>query len=234
MENIELKECRICFEEDDVSNMISPCLCRGSSKYVHLSCLNEWRTLSENEENLKTCPSCKFKYVIEKKNCNGRKLLNNFLKTIGKNYITLLYSNIIITACLSIFIWFFSENFMVYSSGEKDDLLDLNHVNINVCQLSVFILQIFYLLFFIINFCFSKNKLLLFNYYKRKKIFIVFYLYIISILSLIYVDIIGIIVSLMILTSFVSIYVNELKSINAVQDEEIISLKDSDIRLNLN
>ena len=31
-------ECRICLEEDEIENLISPCLCRGTSKYIHEKC----------------------------------------------------------------------------------------------------------------------------------------------------------------------------------------------------
>ncbi len=45
-----LKECRICFESDDLSNnkLISPCNCNGTSKYVHTNCLKLWINNSIN------------------------------------------------------------------------------------------------------------------------------------------------------------------------------------------
>jgi pSer/pThr/pTyr-binding forkhead associated (FHA) protein len=37
------KQCRICFSNDEtVSPLISPCSCIGSSKYIHLLCLQQW------------------------------------------------------------------------------------------------------------------------------------------------------------------------------------------------
>ena len=37
------KQCRICFSNsEDFSPLISPCLCTGSSKYIHLLCLQKW------------------------------------------------------------------------------------------------------------------------------------------------------------------------------------------------
>jgi len=41
------KQCRICLEEDD-KEYISPCLCKGSLKYVHLDCLNQWRNMNNH------------------------------------------------------------------------------------------------------------------------------------------------------------------------------------------
>jgi len=34
--------CRYCFSDDNVSDMVSPCRCKGSVKYVHKKCLKEW------------------------------------------------------------------------------------------------------------------------------------------------------------------------------------------------
>ena len=36
--------CRFCLEPDVISNLISPCSCTGSSRYVHLRCLRIWQT----------------------------------------------------------------------------------------------------------------------------------------------------------------------------------------------
>jgi hypothetical protein len=37
-------ECRICLEEEDtIENLISPCQCKGTHRYVHVDCLSEWR-----------------------------------------------------------------------------------------------------------------------------------------------------------------------------------------------
>ena len=40
--------CRICLEEEDnINSLISPCRCSGSSKYVHIQCLQNWRRVLE-------------------------------------------------------------------------------------------------------------------------------------------------------------------------------------------
>ena len=56
--------CRICLEEDIDTNLIYPCKCKGSTKYIHKNCLNEWRTTSENEDNFKRCELCHHEYKI--------------------------------------------------------------------------------------------------------------------------------------------------------------------------
>jgi hypothetical protein len=35
-------QCRFCLEDDVVQNLISPCVCTGSAKYVHNTCLINW------------------------------------------------------------------------------------------------------------------------------------------------------------------------------------------------
>ena len=67
VEDVEERMCRICFEgELDVSNkLISPCLCRGTQKYIHIDCLKEWRLVNENNpERRDKCEICNFHFVI--------------------------------------------------------------------------------------------------------------------------------------------------------------------------
>ncbi|XP_049297151.1 E3 ubiquitin-protein ligase MARCHF2-like [Anopheles funestus] len=46
--------CRICQSSSDEVSMISPCLCKGSMKYVHLECLELWL----NRSGLTRCELC--------------------------------------------------------------------------------------------------------------------------------------------------------------------------------
>ncbi|XP_053665668.1 E3 ubiquitin-protein ligase MARCHF2-like [Anopheles marshallii] len=46
--------CRICQSSNDEISMISPCLCKGSMKYVHLECLELWL----NRSGLTRCELC--------------------------------------------------------------------------------------------------------------------------------------------------------------------------------
>jgi putative AlgH/UPF0301 family transcriptional regulator len=53
--------CRICFGEDEVDNLISPCECTGGQQYVHLACLRQWQmsaVYSTNSERAETCNVC--------------------------------------------------------------------------------------------------------------------------------------------------------------------------------
>ncbi|OIW16941.1 hypothetical protein TanjilG_08524 [Lupinus angustifolius] len=51
---LQMAECRICQEEDSISNLESPCTCRGSLKYAHRKCVQHWC----NEKGDITCEIC--------------------------------------------------------------------------------------------------------------------------------------------------------------------------------
>lgn len=48
--------CRFCLDEDDPDNMISPCKCKGSIRFVHESCLTHWVSLDRTTN--KKCFIC--------------------------------------------------------------------------------------------------------------------------------------------------------------------------------
>ena len=56
-----IPRCKICFEESNeiLGELISPCNCSGSIKYVHIPCLNKWRFNNINRES-------KYNYVKQK------------------------------------------------------------------------------------------------------------------------------------------------------------------------
>ncbi|XP_020218413.1 uncharacterized protein LOC109801714 [Cajanus cajan] len=49
-----LAECRICHDEDEESNMDTPCSCCGTLKYAHQKCVQRWC----NEKGDTTCEIC--------------------------------------------------------------------------------------------------------------------------------------------------------------------------------
>eukprot|EP00040_Diaphanoeca_grandis_P034109 m.210162 g.210162 ORF g.210162 m.210162 type:complete len:328 (+) comp33065_c0_seq5:101-1084(+) len=54
------KECRFCFEGDP--DLIAPCLCSGSSKYIHRKCLDRWRTTTIQPNAFTQCTTCHFEF----------------------------------------------------------------------------------------------------------------------------------------------------------------------------
>jgi len=59
-------QCRFCLEDDVKDNLISPCKCNGSIKYIHRECLNDW--IKINPEMFYQCPTCKYYYYYKPKN----------------------------------------------------------------------------------------------------------------------------------------------------------------------
>lgn len=59
--------CRICLDEDNEENLISPCLCNGTSKYVHFECIEEWRVNNQNQEAQEKCMECNAPYKLVNK-----------------------------------------------------------------------------------------------------------------------------------------------------------------------
>ncbi|KAF9455110.1 hypothetical protein P691DRAFT_716330 [Macrolepiota fuliginosa MF-IS2] len=62
----EEKQCRICLDgpeaERELGKLIRPCLCKGSISYVHVQCLQKWRTISTSKSAFFSCPQCHYKY----------------------------------------------------------------------------------------------------------------------------------------------------------------------------
>ena len=61
-----MTECRICLDADneEFGNLISPCKCSGSQKYVHEQCLQRWRDENLNRHNRDNCEICKTDFHI--------------------------------------------------------------------------------------------------------------------------------------------------------------------------
>lgn len=51
-----------CSYETYLGRLISPCRCRGTMKFVHLSCLNTWRYASPNAKSVYQCDQCGYRY----------------------------------------------------------------------------------------------------------------------------------------------------------------------------
>ena len=46
------KSCRICQNNSNSKEnpLLSPCICKGSMKYIHRDCLNKWRLYNKDNE----------------------------------------------------------------------------------------------------------------------------------------------------------------------------------------
>ena len=57
--------CRICLDFEPIDDLIYPCRCRGSAKYIHRECLNAWRNQNRNNSFFQ-CNECKYEYRISR------------------------------------------------------------------------------------------------------------------------------------------------------------------------
>ncbi|GAA5866890.1 hypothetical protein JCM3774_004594 [Rhodotorula dairenensis] len=62
------KMCRICFDgpDDELGKLFSPCLCRGTSRYVHTACLEQWRKAAPNARAFWECQQCGYRYRLQR------------------------------------------------------------------------------------------------------------------------------------------------------------------------
>jgi len=56
-------QCRVCLEPG--GDLIAPCQCSGTSKWIHRDCLNRWRASRSNPKCLTNCCECGFTYVLD-------------------------------------------------------------------------------------------------------------------------------------------------------------------------
>ena len=121
--------CRICLEteEENSNELINPCLCNGSSKWIHKECLNEWRATSLNPDAFIKCMTCHYTYKMESYNSTKTifKSINSFLSAHIK---TLALINFIIGITISYFIMLIdaSNNYKLLSQLDGNYLLLYN------------------------------------------------------------------------------------------------------------
>lgn len=106
-----LFECRICNEEDIIDNLIYPCKCTGTQKYVHNKCLITWMQLSTNTNSKIKCDVCKHVYQWSYTDNNY------FYKLMIKDF--LLYTSLSILSC--IFLGYLSLYIFNHCKKDKND-----------------------------------------------------------------------------------------------------------------
>jgi putative transcriptional regulator len=91
MEENSSRKCRICLEiqeENDLrqgNDLISPCNCRGTQKYVHKICLAEWQRvaiLQPNPRRAYECSVCKTAFSFQPKEKFQKKILRLLLPPV--------------------------------------------------------------------------------------------------------------------------------------------------------
>ena len=162
------KMCRICLDYNDPSKMFSPCLCSGHSKYVHYTCLEEWRILGENPEAKTRCFECNFEYKIINIDQNPH-CSNKLMHAITQSPLGFVFCNLIVISIIASIV-FYSDKYhsirdffttSIHSNLIGDDLIP--YFLFGVCS-SFSLIFIMY----IITLLSIKNKNLFFKYMCRK------------------------------------------------------------------
>lgn len=62
-----------CLEEQPKADLIRPCACSGSLRFVHRECLDKWRAVSPHPDAMVACELCKskFKLIETPEGCGG-------------------------------------------------------------------------------------------------------------------------------------------------------------------
>ncbi|CAL1161848.1 unnamed protein product [Cladocopium goreaui] len=63
-------ECRLCLGQAD-DELIAPCRCAGSGRWVHRECLDTWRASGQNPRAFTHCCACGFRYKLVKSTVDG-------------------------------------------------------------------------------------------------------------------------------------------------------------------
>ena len=84
-----MSQCRICLEEQ--GEMISPCLCNGTMKFVHRECLNQWRNQKKLSRSYERCDQCHYTYQYQ----DNEKTLGIFLAICAYLVVSLYIASIV-------------------------------------------------------------------------------------------------------------------------------------------
>lgn len=123
-DELNVNECRICLEEGE-EELIAPCNCCGSHKYVHLKCLNRWRQENINNEKYHSCEVCKREFVIE----NNYKV-EKLICIMGGNIIFKFPVYLFVVYFLGGILWYIDilcnyQSFNIISLGHPDKQFEL-------------------------------------------------------------------------------------------------------------
>ena len=172
---IQTFECRLCFDEDTLDNLIAPCKCSGTSKYVHKNCLNEWRMLADNREAYNKCFECNYNYKFRDIVINNTSFFHRFLKFLSKNLIIFTVINFFIMLLFTIFLYNVDKNRkmpdLLIESDKNSTYIpkDRNSLLTGYFLWSSVIYVIFLLIVFIVNFIYIKNKNLYIKYFCKQQ-----------------------------------------------------------------
>lgn len=172
-------ECRICFEDNSTQEnpLISPCLCNGTSKYIHKDCIQRWRRTNIDNDAFYFCRECNYEYNIgDIVHPETYFIKNSDIEMLNNPKTAFIYFGFIIFSTLALlpldkYTGFYSLYIITNFQKPSDDIFDFFKTNeiyilmYNFCSISLFIYLFFYIGFFIKINIFVKRK----NIYWKKR-----------------------------------------------------------------
>lgn len=67
----EEQSCRICMGDASEGKLFSPCLCKGTMRFVHVHCLQRWRQEKERAPSYYRCDQCHYQYNMKRVDAAG-------------------------------------------------------------------------------------------------------------------------------------------------------------------
>lgn len=63
----EIAQCRFCLEDAPVGELMAPCKCVGTGRFVHMACLQRWQEVVRNEsdDRAAVCQSCRCPFSLK-------------------------------------------------------------------------------------------------------------------------------------------------------------------------
>ena len=165
---INEEECRLWFETDEESNLIHPCKCIGTSKYIHKNCLNEWRTLADNRDAYYKCFECGYEYNLCDQTIDNDIRCYRNVRNFSSNICFFTIFNLVIISFIAFIISSIDENKKLVSIFFKDNSTDTYTDTLQIITYMLWASMIYVatlILFFVITFMKIKNKKLYCKFY---------------------------------------------------------------------
>lgn len=224
--------CRICMEPDSTDNMIYPCRCSGTSKYVHKNCLNQWRTLSSNREAFYKCFECNYRYIIRNRE-QPPSVFDKCMNCFSEYIAVFLFFNIFIIFGIYNLLLYTDPNqrpikILLKSSYDRRYLTDYYLIE------SSFVYIFGFFIVLSINFSLNKNKMLYFKYYcgSLNMFFVLIMMFTLLIVSICYLNSFYILALLTIGTQmFIKHHINVIERIRGENQLDICNYNEDAIPL---
>jgi len=158
----EMPICRICLDDTEQETLFQPCLCSGSSGWVHEQCLTEWRLTAPNPEAFNKCFSCNYTYKLQEERHNG--WLRACLQFLADKPIILFVFNALIVMGLAFMIKLADTQRVIVKWLTADTTGEIFYYYI---KLSIFVYVIILIILFLITLIRMKHKCQYLRYYIR-------------------------------------------------------------------